>query len=192
MIQIQPRIVEAVIERVVGVAVFLGGNGSRYFVEGFRIKPQSFAHFARSHAAAIGDEVGGHGSAALAVAVVLILNHALTLVTAGKIEIDVGPFAAFLGKKALEKQIHADGIDRGNPKRIADRTVGSGAASLHQNVLFAAKADQIPDNKEVAGEFELLDEFQFTFNLAARAVLQSRCRPAIAPLKSFPSALSQG
>ena len=160
------------IECVVGIAIFPGGNGGRNFVESFRIEAQSLAHFARSHAAAIGDDIGGHGSAALAVAFVQILNDAFALVAAGKIEIDVRPLAAFFGKKTLEEQFHADGIDRGDAERIADCAVGSRAASLHQNVLFAAEADQIPDNKEIAGEIELLDELQFAFNLAARATLQ--------------------
>src|SRR5208283_4905489 len=158
MIQIQAGIAETTIECVVGVAVFPGGNGGRYFVEGLGIKTQSLAHFARSHAAAIGDDIGGHGSAALAVAFVQILNHTLTLVAAGKIKIDVRPFAAFLGKKALEEQFHADGIDCGDAKRIADRAVGSRSSSLHQDVLFTTEADQIPDNQEVAGEVELFDE----------------------------------
>jgi hypothetical protein len=83
---------------------------------------------------------------------------ALALVAAGKIEVNVGPLATFGGKKTLEKQFHADRVDRGNAKRIADRAVGSGAASLHQDVLFAAEADQIPDNKEVAGEIKFFDE----------------------------------
>src|SRR5579864_7448489 len=109
MIQIQPSIAEAMIECVVGVAIFPGGNGGRYFVESLGIKPQSLAHFARSHAAAISNDIGGHGSAAFAIAFVQILNDTLALVAAGKIEINVGPFAAFLGKKTLEEQFHADG-----------------------------------------------------------------------------------
>ncbi len=70
MIQIQSRIAEAMIEGVVGVTIFPGGNRSRYLVEGLRIKTQRLAHFARSHAAAISDYVGSHGSAAFAVAFV--------------------------------------------------------------------------------------------------------------------------
>src|ERR1700680_236391 len=159
MIQIQSRIAKAMIESIVGVTIFPGRNGGRYFVQGLRIKTQSLAHFARSHAAAISDDVGGHGSAALAIAFIQILNHAFALVATGEIEINVGPFAAFLGKKPLEEQLHADRIDRRDAKRIADRTVGSGSSSLRQNVLFAAEADQIPDNEEVAGEVELFNEF---------------------------------
>jgi hypothetical protein len=56
-------------------------------------------HFAPRHAVAIGDDVGGHGGAAFAIAFVQILNDAFALIAAGQIEIDVGPLAAFLERK---------------------------------------------------------------------------------------------
>ena len=58
---------------------------------------------------AIGDDVGGHGGAALAVALVDVLDHFFTLVAAGQVEIDVGPLAALFGEKTFEEQFHADG-----------------------------------------------------------------------------------
>ena len=79
-------------------------------------------------------------------------------------------------RKRSKSRFHADGIDRGDAERIADRAVGRRSASLHQDVLFAAEADQVPDNEEVAGEVELFDQRQFALNLARARVLQIELR----------------
>ena len=68
------------------------------------------AHFARSGAAAVGDHVGGHSRAQLSEALVDVLDDPLALFAAGQIDIDVRPFAALFGKKALEQQVHADRV----------------------------------------------------------------------------------
>ena len=140
--------------------IFPGGDGGGNFVQRFRIEAQRLAHFARGRAAAIGDDVGGHGGAELAVALVDVLDDALALIAAGQVEIDVGPLAALFGEKALEQQFHADGIDGGDAERIADGAVGGRAAALHQDVLLAAEAHDVPDDEEVAGEVELLDQMR--------------------------------
>src|SRR5439155_2150442 len=124
MIEIKSRVAETMIKRIVVIAVFPTGNGGRNFVERLRIEAQRFAHFAACHAAAISNHIGGHGGATLAVPFVEILNYAFAIVTAGEIEIDIGPLAALFREKAFEKQFHADGIYSGNAKRIADSTVG--------------------------------------------------------------------
>ncbi len=117
----------------------------------------------------------------LSVALVDVLNGALALVAAGKIEIDVGPFAALFGKKALEEQVHADRIDGGDAERVADRAVGGRAAPLHQNVLLAAEAHDVPDDQEIAGEVELFDQGQFALDLPAGALVVG----AVAPEHAF-------
>src|SRR4051812_50222847 len=103
MTQIQSCIVKAMVERIMSIAIFPGGNGGRNFVQSFGIETQSLAHFTSRHAIAIGDDVGSHGGAAFAITFVQILNDALALIAAGEIKIDVRPFAALFGKKALEK-----------------------------------------------------------------------------------------
>jgi len=55
--------------------------------------------FRARHAIAIGNHVGGHGRSARSVALIDVLDHALALVAAGQIEIDVGPFATLLERK---------------------------------------------------------------------------------------------
>ena len=155
------------------------------------IESERLAHFARGHAIAIGDDVGGHGGAALAVSLVDILDDFFALVAAGQIEIDVGPLAALFRKKAFEEKFHADGIDGGDAERIADGAVGGRAASLNQNVLLAAVADQVPDDEEISGELEFLDQRQFFFDLAARFGLHVGRGAAVAIAEAFPGSLAQ-
>ena len=126
-----------------------------------------------------------------AVTLVDILDNFFTLVAAGQVEIDVGPLAALFGKKTFEEQFHADGIDCGDAERVADGAVGGGSASLHQDVLLTAVADQVPDDEEVAGEFEFFDEGKFFLDLAAGAGLQVLRGAAVAVAESFPRALAQ-
>ena len=106
----------------------------------------------------------------MSVALVHILNGALPLIAAGEIEIDVRPFAALFGQKSLEEKVHPDRIDRGDAERVADGAIGRGAASLHENVLFTAKADDVPDDQEIAGQIELFDQREFAIDLARAPV----------------------
>ncbi len=172
MVEVESGVAETAVEGVVLVAKFPGGDSGGNFLERFRIEAERLAHFARSHAVAVSDDVGGHGGAALAVTLVDMLDDFFALVAAGQVEIDVGPLAAFFRKKTLEEQLHADGVDRGDPERVADGAVGGRSAPLHENVLLAAEADEIPDDEEVSGEFEFFDELQFFFDLKAGAGLQ--------------------
>ncbi len=101
------------------------------------IEAERLAHFARSGLAAIRDDVRGHGRAKFAVALVDILDGLLAFFFGRKIEIDVRPFTAAFGQKALEEQLHADRIDGRDFERIADGRVGCAAAALNQNVRSA-------------------------------------------------------
>ena len=113
---------------------------------------ERLAYFARRGTAAIADDVGGHGCAELAIALVDVLDDLLAVIAGGQIEIDVGPFAAVLAQEALEEQFHADRIDSGDFKRIADGGVGCRAAPLHQNAVLLAVAHDLPDDEKVAGK----------------------------------------
>ena len=135
------------------------------------VQRQRLAHLARGAAAAIGDDVGGHRRAEPAVFLVDVLNDLLAPVAARQIEIDVGPLAALLREKPLEQQIHRDRIDRGDAEAVADRAVGGRPAPLHEDVVLAAVVDDVPDDEEVAGEIELLDQIELAGDLRARAVV---------------------
>src|SRR5947207_1459901 len=97
MIYIQPGVAETMVEGVIFISVFPGGDRGRNFVQSFRIETQGLSHFPRSQPAVVSDNVRGHGRATPAVKFVQILDYALPLITAGKIEIDVWPLTAFLG-----------------------------------------------------------------------------------------------
>ena len=103
--------------------------------------------------------------AARAVAAVDVLDDLLALVAGRQVEVDVGPLAALLGEEALEEQLHADGVDRRDAERVADRAVGGRAAALAEDAALAAEADDVPDDQEVAGEVELPDERELVLEL---------------------------
>ena len=173
MAGVEPGVVELAGQRVVGVLIFPGAHQAGQAVQRLRLDAQSFADLPRRRAAAIGDHVGGHGRAQLSVAFVDVLNGAFALISAGQIQIDIRPFAALFGKKALEKQVHADGVHGRNAQRVTHRAIGRRAAALHQNIALAAKADDIPDDQEIAGQIELFDQAQFALDLLAHAFLSS-------------------
>ena len=159
MVEVEPGVAEAAVEGVVLVAEIPRWRRRRKFLQRFRIEAQNLAHFARGHAVAIGDDVGGHGGAARAITLVDILNHSFAFVSARQVEIDVGPLAALFGKKSFEEQFHTDGVDRpGDAEAVADGAIGGGAAPLRKDILLAAIADYVPDDQEISREFEFFDE----------------------------------
>ena len=134
-----------------------------------RIEPERLADLARGAAAAIRDDVRRHRRAEPPVFFVDVLNDALAPIAARQIEVDVGPLAALLRQKALEQQIHPDRIDRRDAEAVAHGAVGRRPAPLHEDVLLPAEIDDVPDDEEVAGELELLDEIELARDLRAGA-----------------------
>jgi hypothetical protein len=94
-----------------------------------------------------------------------VLDDPLAPLAARQVEVDVRPFSALLGKKALEQQIHADGIDRGDAEHIADRAVRRRAAALNEDSFAPAELDDLPDDEEVSGETELRDDGELVIKL---------------------------
>ena len=104
-----------------------------------------------------------------AVAPVDVLDDLFAAVAAREVEVDVGPLAALLREEALEEELHPDRVDGGDAERVADRAVRGRAAALEEDAALAAEADDVPDDQEVAGEVELLDERELVRELAAHA-----------------------
>ena len=173
MLQIKARMTEMILHRVGGTLPFKGANHRGQSSQSVRIKAKSLAHLARSGASAIGDDVRRHGGAQLAIALINVLDGALAIVSARKVEVNIRPLAALFRKKALKQQLHADWVDRGDTERIANSAIGCGTPALHQNSFLAAKANDVPDNQEVAFQVQLVDELQLSLNLAPRALEQS-------------------
>src|SRR5438445_13547785 len=97
MIYIQPGVAETMVEGVIFISVFPGGDRGRNFVQSFRIEPQGLSHFARSQPAGVIDHVRGPGSATLAVRFARMLDSAAQLIATGESEIDAWPSAGFPG-----------------------------------------------------------------------------------------------
>ena len=110
--------------------------------------------------------------AVLAVFLVDVLNHRLTAIAARQIQIDIGPLAAFLRQEALEQQLHAHRVDGGDAEAVAHGAVGRRAAALHEDVLLPAEIDDVPDDQEVAGEIEPLDQIELAHHLRAGALVK--------------------
>ena len=136
-----------------------------------RIDAQHLPHLARRAPAAVRDDVGRHRRAEPTVFSVDVLNDLLAPIAARQIEIDVGPLAALFRQEPFEQQIHPHRIDRRDPEAVAHGAVGRRPASLREDVVLPAEIDDVPDDQEVAGEPELLDEIQFARNLRAGAVV---------------------
>ena len=128
-------------------------------------KVQRLADFAHGAAAAIGDDVGGHGRAMFAIAAIDLLDHALATVAAGKVQIDVGPCLSAFAEEAFEEQIVGDRIASGDAEAVADDAIGRAAAPLHKNVILAAIVRDVPDNEKVAGEAEAPDQVELEVQL---------------------------
>ena len=94
------------------------------------------------------------------------------MVARGKIEIDVGPLAAILIQESLEEQLHADGINRGDFERIANRGVGCRTAPLHEETVPLAVADDVPDDQKISCETQLCNQCEFMPHLRACLVEQ--------------------
>ena len=100
------------------------------------------------------------------VALVHVLQHALA-VPVREIDIDVGGFLSLFGEKPFEEQLHANGIDGGDAKAVADRGVGGRAAPLTENAFSAREAHNVPDDEKEPSHLELGDHAQFMRQLRA-------------------------
>jgi len=77
------------------------------------------------------------------VACVDVLDDTLAALSTREIEVDVGPLAAFLGEKALEKQLHTDRIDRGNCRARNRLRCSQPSPTLHQDAALLAELDDL-------------------------------------------------
>src|SRR6202049_1150438 len=187
VLQVETPIPKLTLERVGLILVFPGSNKTRQARQSFRVKRQSFTDFTRCGTSSIGDDVGGHRRPQFTVAIVYVLNGAFALISAGKIEVDIRPFAAFFREKPLEEQLHAHRIDSSDAQRVANRAVGGRSSPLHKNVVPLAKANDVPNDQKVARKINLLDKGQFAVELPARFLMAR----SVARQHSFIGAVAQ-
>src|SRR5437868_7644928 len=192
MVQIEANLLKMTFEIVRWAAPFSAVHHARKLVESVLFESKSFAHLSRSRALTISNDVRRHCGAELAISLIHVLNHLLSLVSARKIQVNIRPFAAFFREKTLKEQFHPDRIDCRNSKGVANRAVCSRPTSLHQDFLFAAKSNDVPDDQEVPGKMQLFDQRQFALYLALGAFKQIIVPfRAITVLKAFIRALSK-
>lgn len=173
-------------QRVLRILPFEGAHHLGERVDHLRRAAKHLPHLARRAAATIGDDVGRHRRATIAIARVEILDRLLATVAARQVQVDVGPLAAFLREEALEQQFHAHRIHRGDAQAVADGAVGRRPAPLREDVLLPAEVHEVPDDQEVPGEIELLDQIEFACDLPARPVGQRPVTPVCTSLGDPP------
>jgi hypothetical protein len=128
---------------------------------------ERLGHVAHRGTAPVGDDVGDLGGVAAAVALVDVLDHLLTAARLD-VDVDVGGAVALGGQEALEEQAEGDGVGLGDAEGEAHRGVGRRAAALAIDAVAAAELDDVPDDEEVAGEAEVLDDVELVVDLRPR------------------------
>ena len=116
-------------------------------------KAQRLPNFTRSASPAISNDIRGHGGPILSVAPINFLDHFFPPIATREIKIDIRPAFASFAQEPLENEMITHGINRRDPEAVTNRAVGGAAATLHHDVVLAAKIHDVPDNQEVAGKF---------------------------------------
>src|SRR5207253_11437204 len=87
-----------------------------------------------------------------------------------EIDIDVGWLVARGADEALEQDVDAGRIDRGDAEAIADDRIGRRAAPLAQDAAAARERDDVVHGQEIAGEIELFDQLELMRDQGADVV----------------------
>ena len=124
-----------------------------------------------------------------AVLAVEVLDDLLATV-ALDVDVDVRGAVALGRQEALEQQAERHGIGGGDAEGVADRRVRRRAAALAVDVLPPTELDEVPDDEEVAGEAETLDDVELTVDRLPRPrpqreVLVGRGTFAVAAAPTF-------
>src|SRR5260370_27744364 len=95
VIEIEASSAKIVVKGIVRTSPFPGTRGGRETTQRVWLEAQDLAHLPRCQLRTIGDNVGRHGCAALAIPLVNVLDDTLPLVAARYIEIQLPPFSPF-------------------------------------------------------------------------------------------------
>ena len=130
-----------------------------------RVRAERFADVANRRTRPVGDHFGRHRRVFAAVPLVDVLND-LFAILVREVDVDVRYLVALLGKKALEEQLHADRVDRGDAQGIAHRRVGGRTASLGQDAQALRLVRDVPNDEKVACEVHARDDAELVLELA--------------------------
>ena len=133
---------------------------------------QNLADLADRRARAVADHGGGETGPVAAVFFVDVLDHLLAPLVL-EIDIDVGRLVARGADEALEQDVDARRIDRGDAEAIADDRIGGRAAPLAQDAAPPRKPHDVVDGQEIAGVVEPLDQLQLVLDQARGLCLEA-------------------
>jgi hypothetical protein len=118
----------------------------------------------------VADDVGDLRGVLAAVQPVDVLDGLLAPVGLD-VDVDVRRLATLGSQEPLEHQSVEDGIDGGDLQRVADRRVGRRSPALAEDRALAAEPGDVPDDEEVAGKVQLLDDGQLMLELLVSLML---------------------
>src|SRR5690606_2939779 len=127
-------------------------------------KAEDLAHLTQGALAAVADHLRDHGGAVAAITGVDLLDDLFAPLVL-EVDVDVGGLGALGAHEALEQQIAARRIDRGDAERVADGAVGGAAAALAQDLAAPGDLDDLPGAQEIRRDPELLDQRELLFDL---------------------------
>ena len=133
---------------------------------------QRLADVAQGAARAIAGDDGAEGGVVAAVGLEDPLHDDLAPLVL-EIDIDVRGLTALLADEALEQQIIAARVDRGDAQHIADGGVGGRAAALAQDVLAAGEAHDRMDREEIGRIVQRADQIELVTQGLAHTVRQT-------------------
>ena len=78
-----------------------------------------------------------------------------------EIHVDIGCHLPLFREEALKDQPVLDGVDGRDFEQISHQRIGRRAAALAANAPLAGEAHNIPDDQEIIGQPEAVDDVQF-------------------------------
>ena len=148
-------------------------------------QPERLADLAHRAARAVARDDRGQGAARPAIGIIDPLDHFLAALVL-EIDVDVGRLAALGRDEALEQQLGAHRIDRGDAKNVADRRVRRRAAPLAQDVLAPRERDDRMNGQKIGRIIELGDQAEFMRQLRTDLSVQALGIPLGRPCPGQP------
>ena len=147
-----------------------------------RRQAERLAHLADRAARAVVDHGRGDAGVRAAVLRVDVLDDLLAPLVL-EVDVDVGRLLALGRDEALEQEIEALRVDRGNAEAVADRGVGRRAAPLAEDAARLGEAHDVVDGEEIRRVVELGDQGELVLEQAldlggdALGIAFTRARP---------------
>src|SRR5438093_12616365 len=106
MTRVKPGLAKVIFHGVCRSFPFPGIDQGGQAAQSLLLKAQCLANLARSRSPTVGNDIGSHRGSELSVALIDILNGALSLVPAWQVQVDIRPLSSLLREEALEQKVH--------------------------------------------------------------------------------------